>query len=160
MGEQSHHESEVAAQPEATAEPCAAPRQRWLGLFVTWTAPQRGVIIGLLVAILIYLAVRWWLNPLYVSDPQPRDPPRAVELADRIDPNTADWQTLAALPIIGQKRAREIVAYREKFVANNPGKLAFARIDDLYRMKGFGTAIVAQIEPYLIFPRQPPTTRP
>ncbi len=125
-----------------------------------WTAPQRAVICALLCAMLAYLAIRWWLNPMYVSDPQPRDPPRAIELADRIDPNTADTPTLAALPMIGEKRAREIVAYRERFLRDHPGKAAFTRPEDLYRIKGFGVAIVAQIQPYLLFPDHAPTTRP
>ena len=107
-----------------------------------------------------YLAIRWWLNPMYVSDPQPRDPPRAIELADRIDPNTADAATLAALPMIGEKRARDIVGYRERFLKDNPGKVAFQRPQDLYRIRGFGVAIVAQIQPYLLFPDKAPATRP
>jgi DNA uptake protein ComE-like DNA-binding protein len=125
-----------------------------------WTAPQRGVIVFLLVAMLVYLAARYLRNPMFVSDPQPRDPPRAVELADRIDPNTADWQTLAALPMIGQKRARDIIAYRERFAAQNPGKPAFSRIEDLYRVRGFGVSMVEHMRPYLTFPRRSPTSVP
>lgn len=125
-----------------------------------WTARQRGVLIALLAGLVLFLSVRFLRNPVYVSDPQPRDPPRVLELADRIDPNAADWQTLAALPMIGEKRAREVIAYRERFVAQNPGKVAFTRIEDLYRIKGFGPSMVAHVRPYLVFPNRPPTTRP
>jgi DNA uptake protein ComE-like DNA-binding protein len=110
--------------------------------------------------VLIYLAIRLIRNPGYVSDPQPGDPPRAAELADRIDPNTADVATLAALPTIGHRRAQDIVDYRERFVAQNPGKVAFTRVEDMVRIKGFGIAMIEHVRPYLTFPKQPPTTRP
>jgi hypothetical protein len=121
-----------------------------------WTAKQRRAIVILLAAILIYLTIRLIRNPVYVADPQPRDGPRAAELADRIDPNTADVATLAALPMIGQRRAQDIVEYRERFVAQNPGKRAFTRVEDLLRIKGFGTAMIEHVRPYLTFPREQP----
>ena len=117
-----------------------------------WTAPQRRAIVILLAAILIYLTIRLIRNPTYVSDPQPRDGPRAAELADRIDPNTADVATLAALPMIGQRRAEDIVEYRDRFATRNPGKPAFTRVEDLLRISGFGTAMIEHLRPYLIFP--------
>jgi hypothetical protein len=123
-----------------------------------WTSPQRRVLIVLLLALLGYLAGRFALNPVYVSRPQPRVPPRYFDLADRIDPNEADWQTLAALPNIGEKRAKDVVAYREKFLAADPARQAFSRAEDLFNIKGFGPAIVLQLRPYLIFPKSPSTT--
>ena len=126
-----------------------------------WTAPQRGVLISLLCTMLGYLVIRLIVNPVYVSDPQPLASPRAPDLEDRIDPNTADWQTFAVLPGIGEKRARDIIAYREKYVSEHPGELAFARTSDLTRIKGIGTGILSQIEPYLgISPNELPSTRP
>jgi hypothetical protein len=124
-----------------------------------WTVRQRRAIGILLAGALIYLAIRLIRNPVYVSDPQPRDPPRALELADKIDPNTADVATLAALPMIGQRRAQDIVDYREQFVARNPGNVAFTRVEDLVRIKGFGSAMIEHVRPYLTFPRQSPTTQ-
>jgi DNA uptake protein ComE-like DNA-binding protein len=121
---------------------------------------QRGVLIALLSFILLYLVIRLILNPVHVPDPQPPTGPRAGEIEDRIDPNTADWSTLAALPQIGERRARDIVAYREQFLADNPGKTAFTRAQDLYRVRGFGVAMVSLIEPYLIFPATQPSTIP
>ncbi|WP_428936874.1 ComEA family DNA-binding protein [Fontivita pretiosa] len=118
---------------------------------VGWTAPQRGVLMVLLAAMLVWLGIRLVLDPVYVSDPQPAWPARAGELEDRIDPNVADWQTLAALPVIGEKRARQIVAFREQYLAANPGRRAFQQPQDLLRIKGIGPAMLTQIEPYLIF---------
>jgi hypothetical protein len=121
-----------------------------------WTPPQRRVLIVLLLVLLISLAVRYWFNPSFVSDPQPRFPARYFDLADRIDPNVADWQTLAALPNIGEKRAQEIVAYRQRVMQQRPQAPAFARADDLLRVRGIGPSIVSQLQPYLIFPRVDP----
>lgn len=126
------------------------------GIF--WTAAQRRVLLVLLTALLGYLAGRYLLNPKYISRPQPRIPPRFFDLADKIDPNDADWQTLAALPNIGERRAKDIVAYREKLLAADPTRRAFARAEDLFNIKGLGPSIVLQLRPYLIFPPAPATT--
>ena len=91
-----------------------------------WTSSQRGVLILFASILLIVLSVRLWRNPTYVSDPQPDRPARFDELADKIDPNVADWQTLSALPQLGEKRAKLIVEYREGFLARHPGGVAFA----------------------------------
>jgi DNA uptake protein ComE-like DNA-binding protein len=127
---------------------------KWDGLHLPqpWTASHRGVLIGLLSCVLVYTVVRLILNPVYVSNPQPQIPARASELEDRIDPNSADWQTLAALPNIGQKRAEDIVAYREKYQMDHDGKLPFNRPEDLLPIRGIGTAMMTQLEPYLRFP--------
>ena len=125
-----------------------------------WTAAQRGVLIALLICLLLYLTVRRILNPVYVSDPQPLSPPRANELQDRIDPNTADWQTLAVLPLIGEKRAKDIIAFRQDFSAAHPGQFPFAKLTDLLQIRGVGQATITQLEPFLIFPQpKPPTTQ-
>ena len=123
-----------------------------------WTSPQRGVLIVLLSALLVYLIVRAITNPSYVSDPQPLLPARALELEDRIDPNTANWNTLAAMPNIGEKRAKDIIAYRERFVVEHPGQVAFTKATDLLRIRGIGSAMLSQIEPYLIFPAEKRST--
>ena len=75
----------------------------------TWNESQRRVLLVLLAILLAFLLTRYACNRMYVSDPQPEVTPRFDELADRIDPNTADWQTLAALPGIGERRARDVV---------------------------------------------------
>ena len=122
-----------------------------------WTGSQRGVLIALLGCFLLYLVLRYAIHPLYVSNPQPQRPPRYDDLADKIDPNTADWQTLAALPALGEKRAKTIVEYREAFVEKNPGHPAFGEPEDLLLVRGIGPSMLATLRPYLLFP---PTTQP
>jgi hypothetical protein len=130
-----------------------------------WTASQRGVLLALLACLLVYLVVRLLFNPLYVSDPQPARPSRYDELADKIDPNTADWQTLAALPAIGEKRAKTIIEYRESFMKQHPDHQAFEEPEDLLLVRGIGPSMLATLRPYLLFPGTTastiqPTTHP
>ena len=125
-----------------------------------WTTSQRKVVLVIVCLLACYLAVRSMLHPQYVSDPQPIHGSRAHELADRIDPNTADWPALAVLPMVGEKRARDIVAYRESALARNPGEMPFRRIEDLLKISGFGSAMIAHLRPHLFFPATAPSTRP
>jgi hypothetical protein len=125
-----------------------------------WTASQRGVLIALLGWFLVYLIIRLILNPLYVSNPQPARPPRYDDLADKIDPNTADWQTLAALPALGEKRAKTIVEYRDAFTKEHPDHLAFEEPEDLLLVRGIGPSMLATLKPYLLFPAPGVATQP
>ena len=125
-----------------------------------WTGSQRGVLIALLGCLVMYLGVRLLLNPQYVADPQPQRPVRFDDLADRIDPNTADWQTLAALPALGEKRAKTIVEYREAFVKQHPDRLAFEEPEDLLLVRGIGPSMLATLRPYMLFPTTQPATAP
>ena len=109
--------------------------------------------------IALVAAGRLLFNRSYISDPQPLRASREKELADRIDPNTADAATLSALPLIGDKRAEDIVKFRERYVADHAGKLAFERPADLLLIRGIGSATISQLSPYLIFPSEP-ATRP
>src|SRR5437764_158160 len=118
-----------------------------------WTPPQRGVILLILAGLLIYGSIRLLLNRAYVSNPQPLTPPRAADLADKIDPNTADAPTLSVLPLIGDKRAADIVAYRERYMREHPGEVAFKSVEDLLKIRGIGMATIEQLRPYLIFPK-------
>ena len=126
----------------------------------TWSEPQRQVLLVLLTAFLVTLGARYACNPMYVGDPQPERPPRYDELADRVDPNTADWQTLAALPGIGERRARDIVEYRERkrAQAKDPALVVFDAEGDLLYVRGIGAATVEGLKPYLLFPRAGRTT--
>ena len=126
-----------------------------------WTAPQRGVILIILMGLLVYGSIRLFSNRAYVSNPQPIAPPHAAELADRIDPNTADAATLSVLPLIGEKRAADIVAYRERFVRDHRGDVPFKSVEDLLRIRGIGATTIDQLRPYLIFSKQnPSSTKP
>jgi competence ComEA-like helix-hairpin-helix protein len=131
------------------------------GIPSPWSASQRGVLIGLLLLLALYISIRYAVDRRYVSDPQPSIPSRLDELADRIDPNTADVATLAALPTIGEKRAKDIVAYRDKFHRDGRRGLPFERIEDLLKIQGIGAATIAQLKPYLLFPQlDRPSTKP
>ena len=112
----------------------------------------------LLAVIVVALAIRLALNPLTISDPQETDGPRSGELADRIDPNTASAAELAAIPSLGEKRARAIVEFRQHFAAEHPNSAAFHAPIDLEQIPGIGAATAEMMEPYLSFP-PPPTTQ-
>src|ERR1019366_558192 len=117
-----------------------------------WSRRQRRVILVFVVALLGYLAIQSRQEPIDLADPPPSPGVRAGELADRLDPNTAGAAMLAAIPQMGERRAAEIVEYREAFQRDHPGGAAFAEPDDLLKLKNFGRATIATIEPYLIFP--------
>ena len=117
-----------------------------------WQPHQRRVLIGFLIVLALLITLVYALHPTYVSDPQPLVPSRAGELADRIDPNTATQSELAALPLLGERRARDIIAYRERYAADFPGQPAFARVEDLLKIRGIGASVIEQLRPYLIFP--------
>jgi competence ComEA-like helix-hairpin-helix protein len=120
-----------------------------------WTPSQRRGLLMLLTAFLVFLTIQFARNRRFVSDPQPTEGSRAAELDTRIDPNTADWQTLAAIPSLGEKRAKAIVAYREQARAATPGKTAFRSPDDLLQVRGIGAATIENLRPFLSFPIEP-----
>lgn len=125
-----------------------------------WTLGQRVALLAIVAALFLYLAIRYFLNPTYVSNPQPAEPSRASELVDRIDPNTADVATLAALPTLGEKRAKLIVDFRESRRAAKPNGVVFERLEDLLRIRGIGVATIDQLRPFLTFPTTAPSARP
>ena len=124
-----------------------------------WTPSQRGVLIAFVLILSVALAIRLAFNRQYVADPQPLRPERADELADKLDPNIATWQELGVLPQLGEKRAKEIVAYREQFRADRRGDTPFRKPEDLLVVKGIGVAMLNTIRPHLMFPSPPATTR-
>jgi DNA uptake protein ComE-like DNA-binding protein len=126
----------------------------------TWTLGQRRALLALLFGLVIYVGIRLATNRAYVPDPPPPHGARYDEVVDKIDPNSADVPTLAALPLIGEKRAQQIVEYREKRRAELHGRPAFRSEDDLLLMKGFGRASLQTLRPYLVFPSTQPISRP
>ena len=130
------------------------------GRFQLWTPSQRGVLIGFFLLLSLVLIVKLALNRQYISDPQPAMPARFGELADRLDPNVATWEDLAVLPQLGEKRAKEIVAYREQFRADKRGDTPFRQIEDLLKIKGIGVAMIETLRPHLMFPATRPATGP
>ena len=117
-----------------------------------WTRRQRAALAGLVLVVAGWMFVRAVREPARVGDPPAAVGELANDLATRIDPNTADWPAWAALPGIGEKRAREIVAWREAYVAGHPGEVAFAKVEDLMKVNGIGKLTAEALEPYLVFP--------
>ncbi len=73
-------------------------------------------------------------------------------LADKVNPNTASWASLARLPGIGPGKAKAIIKYRNVWKKNEPtDKIAFGASNDLCRIKGIGQKTVEQIKDYLVF---------
>lgn len=125
-----------------------------------FSAGQRRAIAGLLLVGIAVVAVGLWRDPIAVPDPLPADAPRASDLLDRIDPNTASAAMLSALPQLGEGRAQAIVDYRERAQRGDTDRVVFADVDDLLRVRGIGMSLSRQIEPYLTFPGRPPATAP
>jgi hypothetical protein len=124
-----------------------------------WTLSQRRGLLVLLILFLGFLIVQAVRNRTFISDPQPSAGPRAAELQSRIDPNSADWQTLAAIPNLGEKRAKAIVAYRDGIHSANAKMVVFHSPTDLLHIRGIGVATVENLRPYLVFPSDGPETR-
>lgn len=139
---------EQTKEPEVHSPPMAAASEPGF----VWTLPQRRALAGLVAVLLIILAMRFLAHRAYVAPEPPEDGPRAGELLGRVDPNTADWPTLASLPIIGRSLAERIVEERESFRKQHPGQVPYTRPEDLKRVKGIGDATLRALEPHLIFP--------
>lgn len=127
---------------------------------IPWTMSQRRALIVLCVALSIYIGIRYLTHRRHVPDPQPITPELAGDLQDKIDPNQADAATLAVLPLIGEKRAADIVAFREQFRREHPQNIPFKDLHDLARVRGIGPSTLMQMKPFLIFPATRPSTTP
>jgi competence ComEA-like helix-hairpin-helix protein len=110
---------------------------------VLWT------LLIVLVGLLFYCAIenRYKVNSgLEINDDE------VNSLADKINPNTASWASLARLPGIGPGRAKAIIKYRNMWKKSGTGdKIAFRESNDLCRIKGIGQKTVEQIKDYLVF---------
>jgi len=121
-------------------------RRHW-----TFNSSQLRVLALLLVCIFGYALVILVRNPSYIDNPQPEQGAAYHQLADRIDPNTATWHELAALPMLGEKRARALIDFRTRVQARDKTPTVFRTPEDFYRIDGFGPKLVEQISPYLVF---------
>ena len=84
------------------------------------------------------------MRSLFAAKPSEPLPPAV----NAIDPNTAPWWELTALPDIGEGTARKIVEYREAHADRSP---VFRRPDDLEPVPGIGPKTIRRISPYLRF---------
>jgi DNA uptake protein ComE-like DNA-binding protein len=121
-----------------------------------WTRSQRRGLQVLLLVLVVFLTFQVIRNRSYVPDPQLPQGARAPELQSRLDPNSADWHALAAIPTLGEKRAKAIVAYRESVLASNAHRTAYQSPGDLLHVRGIGAATLENLRPYLSFPSDRP----
>ena len=75
----------------------------------------------------------------------------AIELENRINPNTAPVESLVRLPALGASRAGAIVAYRKSFNWANGARAAFECADDLQKISGIGPKTVQQMSNWIEF---------
>lgn len=123
----------------------STPSQLW-GLNAT---RQRTIWVFLVIVAVIAL----WLTyrpGLWVSDPVELHPSDIADATYLIDPNTASWASLARLPQVGKTKARRLVKYRQ--MQEKPDTVVYAKLEDLADVKGFGSATLEAIAPYLVFP--------
>jgi hypothetical protein len=121
-----------------------------------WTFRQRAVILGLACCIFFYLLIRLSIDRTTIGDRQPAQGLRAAELADGFDANTATQAQIAAIPTIGEKLAATMIAYRDRYTAAHPGKVAFERPRDLMNVRGVGPAKMEVLSQHLTFPESSP----
>ena len=74
-----------------------------------------------------------------------------IEINEKINPNTADWPSLARLPGIGVKRAKDIINYRNKQNLYDNTSTVFTDYTDLAKINGIGKITCDNIRGYLIF---------
>src|ERR1700761_4687873 len=105
-----------------------------------WTDSQRRIILILLLIFTAFLSWRYFTNTQQLPESFDGPGPRQAELLSQVDPNTADWQTLAAIPNLGEKLAKAIVAFRELRASKAPDGIVFKTADDLRNIRGIGPA--------------------
>ena len=114
-----------------------------------WTASQRGFLIVALSLLTAFVAFRLSRDRQFVPNPLPAVGPRASELDWKIDLNTADATTLAAVPRLGESKAKAIVDYRAQFESAHPGRRAYEHLEDLFHVKGIGGGTVMMLKPFV-----------
>ena len=108
--------------------------------------PLRVYLLGVLILIPVTLA---WGLPLCLSADQASELPAAQS---KVEPNRAPWQELAVLPMIGEGKARAIVAYRDTWDGSSQSpRSPFTSPQDLSKVSGIGPKTVAKLTPYLRF---------
>ena len=125
-----------------------------------WTTRQRLALSLLILLILSYLLIRYQFTPSRINNPQPLEGPRANDLQNKLDPNTATLDDLSALPNLGPAMARRILEDRQQFQKQHPNQPPYQKLEDLQRIKGIGPATLENLRPYLKFPSTQPTTSP
>lgn len=78
--------------------------------------------------------------------------PRLQPASHRINPNTAEWSDLAALPGVGRTLAKRLVAYRQAQRArlSDPQAVVFRSAQDLQAVPGIGPKRSASLQAVLV----------
>ena len=110
-------------------------------------------LYGLVVVAFVVVAIvgRWGM----VSSGLPANcPPTLPPTERRVNPNSAEWWELAALPGLGESLAKQIVDYRMQQRANvsNSEAIIFRSVRDLEAVRGIGPKKAAALESMLVFP--------
>jgi competence protein ComEA len=92
----------------------------------------RGRLRALLSALALGLAIAAASAPAFAAE----------KLSGVVNVNTASAEQLTLLPGVGDARAREIIAARQK-------QGGFKRVEDLLAIKGIGEASLAKLRPYV-----------
>jgi competence ComEA-like helix-hairpin-helix protein len=100
------------------------------------------IILAIIAAVVIYRLS----TTAPINAPHPSIAPADIDR--RLNPNTANWGQLAALPGIGETRAKAIIEYREN---NNTNAPAFQSPEDLTQVHGLGPKTVENIRESLRF---------
>ena len=101
-------------------------------------------LVATSIVVLVLILAPVSLCVMFAAQPTAAVPPTV----NAIDPNTAPWWELTALPDIGEGTARKIVEYREAHADRLP---VFRRAGDLEPVPGIGPKTIRRIEPYLRF---------
>ena len=115
----------------------ADEKRRW-----PWVTSGDRLVLALVFTVLTALVgVRHW-HRAGVGRPEPVVEASARLESHRVDVNSAPWWELQALRGLGETKAKEIVAFRER---NGP----FADLEELRRVRGIGPHTLEQLRPYL-----------
>ena len=121
-----------------------------------WTRAHRVSLAILLTLALGILTFDYLRHPYRLDDPAVVIDGQPASLEQQLDPNTADWPSLARLPHVGETLARRLVAFRDQNKdASTP---AFQSLDDLDKVGGFGPKTRESLRPYLKFPARDAAT--
>jgi len=113
---------------------------------------RSGAIVFLLALIAAILTIRALQHRAFVHQPPVLTNAAVRPLADKINPNTASWASLARLPGVGETRARNVLDFRTRWANAHPdAPNAFHAPADLLQVKNIGPVTLERITPHLTF---------
>ncbi|CCQ12380.1 Late competence protein ComEA, DNA receptor [Pseudoalteromonas luteoviolacea B = ATCC 29581] len=87
----------------------------------------------------LFATIALFLLPVYASSLSAKSEVKTVEVATKVNINTAGVAQLSTLPGIGEKKARDIIQYREQ-------NGQFKTLEQLQSVKGIGPKLLARIK--------------